>query len=455
MPRNFVYESFEDYMNYVLLIESEDCESCGKKSLNEDGKPGTTTPPKTGTKTPEKPKAWEFQFDSGKFKKSEVTEEQKKILENDFLTRVVPVLDNPMYVGKKLKISLEAASSKVPIRPGGTVATALKSAGYSPDNEGLCSARAKTVTDLIGDIIFKKYAPKGADKDKFLTGLKDKIIFEGIPKANIGDEYNPDVDKGDDPKYKKYQYISALLTPVGGDINKDRIIPCNSDTKYEGSVATKENGYIGYDKTVYLSAKSGQKVTIEFDPKTVPDSILFQYFGTSKLSPFAGSIGRTFVRGLATPENIATLDKMISEGKSIPYEKRKIQGKEYLVQDYKKYLNETVNKGGSLVNSIEKKLKSLGLKTIKEVCPEFFDQEGKIEVYATNKPEDIKADPKKVEELKNTADLIIKGLLPGSPVIEKTKVSIEVTKNLTADAVTLVAFSPISGTLFNLKTKCE
>ena len=77
MSRNFVYESFEDYVNYLLLIESEgDCPTCPKTAINEaDGG------------TPKKP--CDFKFDSGNFKSSDVTENQRKSLEKDFLTRWV------------------------------------------------------------------------------------------------------------------------------------------------------------------------------------------------------------------------------------------------------------------------------------------------------------------------------------------------------------------------------
>lgn len=454
MSKNFIYESFEDYLNYVLLMESEGgCKSCGEKFIYEADNPKGEIKP------------WNFQFSSGKFKESDITSDQLKDLENDFLTKIVPILDNPLYIGKKLKISLEAASSKVPIDPNGPVGKELKALKYTPDNEGLCKARAETVTKIIGDIIYKKYAPEKADKKKFLEGLKDKVEFKGVPKPNIGDEFVSGKDKAGDDKYKKYQYISANLEATG-EVDITRLIPCNKGTSYSGGEANSSNGYIGYDKTVFLSAKAGQKVTIEFDSLTVPDSILFQYFGTGKISPFAGLVGGLYVRNPATPENIAKLDASVKEGKTIPYEKMKIQGKEYLVQNYKKYLNETANKGGVLVASIENKLKSLGLPKLSEICPEFFDQEGKIEVYATSKPEDAVADLNKkitdaknlktgLEPVRNTADMISKGVLAKSPVIDKTKVSIELTKNITRDAVTLVAFSPISGTQFRLNTTCS
>jgi hypothetical protein len=442
MSRNFVYESFEDYVNYLLLIESEDnCPTCPKESVNEADSSSTEKKP------------WDFKFDSGKFKSSDVTEEQRKALENDFLTRVVPALDDPTYIGRKLRIALEAASSKVPIDPNGVVAKSLKDAGYSPDNKGLCNARAKTVTNLIGDIIYKKYAPKGMDKTKFLNSLSDKVEFAGVARPDIGPDYTPGKDDPKDQKYKENQYISAVLEPKGGKTPGDLLIYCNKKSTFKGGQATPENGFIGYDKTVFLSAKSGQKVKIEFDPFTIPDSIVFSYFGENKLVPFSGNLGRYFVRGLASDELKQKFEENNKTEGSVPVVEMSLGGKKYLVQDYKKHLNDTINKGGALVKSIEDKLKSLGLPPIKEICPGFFDANGKIEVYASTSPDKI-VGADKVPDVEATAKMITDGELPKSPILEDTQVSITLQKNITRDAVTLVAFSPVSGTSFSVVTKC-
>ncbi len=440
MSRNFVYESFEDYVNYLLLIESEgDCPTCPKTSINEAE--GDTTK-----------KPWDFKFDSGKFKSSDVTEAQRKALENDFLTRVAPVLDDPTYVGRKLKISLEAASSKVPIDPNGSVAKALKAAGYTADNKGLCNARAKTVTDLIGDIIFKKYAPKGMDKTEFLKSLDAKVKFAGVAKPDIGPDYTPGKDDPKDKKYKENQYISAMLEPMGGKTPPELLISCNKENKKTGSVADASNGFIGYDKTLYLEPQAGQKVEIKFNSFTIPDAFIFSYFGENKLVPFSGSVGRYLVKGLASD---ADLKQRLEDGAAkggVAGTEMKIGGKTYLVQDYKKHLNTVINKGGRLVKSIEGKLKSLVLPPISQMFPEFFDSNGKIEVYATKSPDELVAT--KSEEVDKTSKMLANGELEKSPLLKNTQISITVEKNITRDEVTLVAFSPVSGTAFALETKC-
>ena len=129
----------------------------------------------------------------------------------------------------------------------------------------------------------------------------------------------------------------------------------------------------------------------------------------------------------------------------------KIEGETYLVQDYKKHLNTVINKGGRLVKSIEGKLKSLGLPPISQICPGFFDSEGKIEVYATKSPGEVDSPS---EEVTKTSKMVASGELKKSPVLEDAQVSITIQKNITRDAVTLVAFSPVSGTSFALETEC-
>jgi hypothetical protein len=439
MSKNFIYESFEDYLNYVLLIESEEgCKECNEKSILEAGAPAG------------KPDPWEFQFSSGKYKASDVNAAQKKALENDFLKRVVPVLDDPRFTGQKLKISVEAASSKVPIKAGGTLAQELKKSGYSEDNKGLCDARAKTVTDLIGDIIFKKYAPKGMDKAKYLKSLGSKVVFAGVSKPDIGPDYDPGTDDPKDMKYKENQYISALLEPLGGKIRDDLKIKCNNDTRFEGGEATEANGFKGYNKTVFIDAKSGTIMKIKFDPKTIPDSILFSYFGQHKLSPFSGSVGAkmAFPWSEKTEEDMKNRYKQ--SGNAKVYTVENLGGTKYIVHDYKRTLNEIINKGGKLVASIESTLKSIGLPPIKEICPDFFDSSGKIQVYSNRSTEEAS----KSEALALTADLIKRGFIKESPMVGKTSTSILVTKNIASDSVTLVAFSPVSGTVFNIITTC-
>ena len=172
---------------------------------------------------------------------------------------------------------------------------------------------------------------------------------------------------------------------------------------------------------------------------------MFSYFGEYKLSPFAGGLGRYYVVGVKTNKEYGG-----AGGAGVPDTEIEINGKTYLVKNYKKYLNDTVNKGGKLVSSIESTLKSLGLPPIKEICPEFFDANGRIEVYSNLSLEQAS----KNEVYENTVNLIKSGARSESPMIKKISQTITVTRNIASDAVTLVAFSPVSGTVFNITTSC-
>jgi hypothetical protein len=434
MSKKFVFESLNDFINYKLLTEVPN------GTLNEEDA---------------KSSPWDFKFDSGEFKKEDVSGDQIKKLETDFKNRIVPVLNNQNYIGQVLNVTISSASSKVPVNPSGTVAKALKAAGYSADNDGLCKARGNTVVELIKDLMYNTFG-EGMDRKEFLKSAEKKMVFVNKPMPNIGPDY--DKSKGDNPddaKFKDNQFISATLAASGNVIDIDTRITCKMDKSFSGKEASAKNGYAGYDKTVYLFAKAGQKMEIFFDPKVVPDAILFSYSGKEvKLSPFMGAFGGKYVKGEYSKEREEAWNKDANMGKAAPAKRESIGGKSYLVIDYKDYLNNVINKGGALVKAIESKLSSLGLKPIKELCPEFFDSSGKIEVYRNKDLSEIKiTEATKVWEW--TYDLLKSGALKESPKADGKSLSITITKNAVRDAVTLVAFSPVAGTQFNIRTVCS
>jgi len=403
-----------------------------------------------------KPVPWNFKFDSGKFEKLEVTQDQLKKLDDDFKKRIVPVLNNQNYIGQKLSVNISSASSKVPINPSGSAAKELKALGYKADNEGLCKARGNTVVELIKDMIYEAFGGD-MEKSEFFKTMEKKLIFTNEPNPNIGPEFSKkDGDKADDQKYKDNQYISATLTVSGEKVPEERFIKCKMNQAYEGGIANASNGYAGYDETLFLKAASGQVMEIEFDPIKVPDSILFYYTGApAKLSPFMGSLGGKFVDNLWTKELEDSVNANAAKGDGIPGKKEVINGKEYLVLDYKDHLNNVVNKDGALVKAIEAKLKSLGLKPIKDICPQFFDSSGKIEVYATKDISELATSQDTGNWDWKTIGLLKKGALKQSPKIDNNVMKIQVKKNIVRDEITLVAFSPVAGTRFKIKTTCK
>lgn len=430
MNPKFVFESFNDFINYKLLMN----EAAG------ESKESKTTP-------------WDFKFDSGKFKKSDVTPDQIKSLDADFKKKIVPLFNDQKYIGQKLEITISAASSKVPVNPSGEVAKELKSAGYAPNNEGLCKARGNTVVEIIQDLVYENFG-EGGDRKEFLKSLEKKMELVNKPLPNIGPEYDKTKgDNADDQKYKDNQYISATLLVKGEKITEELVIPCNMDKKFRGGRANASNGFAGYDKKVFLRAKSGQKMTIFFDPVTIPDAILFSYTGKeAKLSPFSGAYGAKYIVEQYSKEAENRRNKEVAQGKEAPAKREVIGGISYLVVDYKDVINNVINKGGVLVKAIEDKLKSLGLKPINEICPEFFDSEGKIEVYRNKELSELKADN---EGYSPTYDALKRGDLKQSPKADTKSLSIQITKNAVRDEVNLVAFSPIAGTIFNVKTVCK
>lgn len=434
MSKKFVFESLNDFINYKLLTE---------------------TPNGTLNEADVKSSPWDFKFDSGEFKKDDVSPDQIKKLEVDFKNRIIPVLNNQNYIGQKLNVTISSASSKVPVNPSGSVAKALKAAGYSADNDGLCKARGNTVVELIKDLMYNTFG-EGMDRKEFLKSAEKKMVFINKPMPNIGPDYDKSKgDNADDQKFKDNQFISATLVASGEPIGDDIKISCKMDKSFSGRKADASNGYAGYDKTVYLTAKAGQKMEIFFDPLVIPDAILFSYSGKEiKLSPFMGAFGAKYIRGEYSKEKEDALNADAKAGKNAPGKRENIGGKSYLVVDYKDYLNNVINKGGALVKAIETKLSSLGLKPIKELCPEFFDSSGKIEVYRNKDLSDISInDTNKSWEW--TYDLLKSGALKESPKADGKSLSIEVTKNAVRDAVTLVAFSPVAGTQFKIRTVCK
>jgi hypothetical protein len=455
----FVYESFEDFVNYKLLMETATPEDL--EYLNETDKED----PKKGSTEKSKTSPWDFKFDSGKFRKSDVTEEQLKKLEDDIEKRIVPVLNNQDYIGQKVVINVSSASSKVPVNKSGAVAKELQSVGLKADNKSLCEARGNTVVELIKDMLYRKFG-KGMKEDVFFNAMDKKLTFVNKPMPNIGPAYSGENgDNPNDQKFKNNQFISATLEASGEKLPPNRFLICNTDKSFSGGKADASNGYAGYDETLYLKGYPGQTMEISFNPLSVPDAMLFHYQGEApRLTPFMGSVGAIMVYGEATPEleakyastqpgSIATT-KLMLNNKTRLSNGTMLGGKEYLVCDYKQHLNDVVNKGGVLVAAIEAKLKSLGLKTIKELCPNFFDADGKIEVYTNENPREYAQNGTKPgREL--TEYLLQYGALTSSPRIDNKVTSVTLRKSIMRDQVTLVAFSPVSGTLFQVKTTCK
>ena len=392
---------------------------------------------------------WDFNFDSGKFLRSDIGEESLNKIKEDFKNNILKIINDPKYTGQEITINLIASTSKVPLGPNAK--SALTKAGYKEQtNTGLAKARLDTLESIVNDLLFEYLASGEKDKKKFLKDIKSKVKIEKTPNPNIGDEYDSKKDNKDDEKYKDVQKISSEINITSLIIEKDRKIECDSRLTGSGVQATKENNFVGYEKGLYVITGSGNKMNIEFDPLTIPDCFVYKYDNDFKLSVFSGKYGPILVE----PFVQARFDQLVQanqQGKGIKPEKKKYGNADYLVMDYKKAINE-YNKDNALVNGINAKLKDMGIKgDIKSLQPKFFDREGKIEVYSNKKIEDMPTDN---IYGKNVKDYIAKKIIPMPIVCDPIDVQITLTKKYMRDQLRLVVFSPCAGTVFHLNSMC-
>jgi len=399
-----------------------------------------------------KPIPWSFNFDSGRFKLGDIPDEDLGKIYEDFRKNILPILDNPNYVGQKIDIKLNASTSKVPVGPG--VAKALTEEKYEGNNSGLAKARLDTMGSIIKELLYKYFKKDGEDRNEFLKNISDKVTITKNAQANQGPDYKQGVNDPKDEKYKEFQKLSAVIGVVGEAIPEPSKIKCGLTLRATGNKGSAEDLYCGYDKKLYAVAKKGTTMEISFDPFTVPDAFIYSYAGKIGLSPFAGSHGGILLR----PFDQAVFDRLNNAAKGGSSEavvKEKIKGKDYIVYPYKKILNEVYNKNNALVNAISKKLVSMGeRRSIKEIQPKFFDAEGKIEVYALDPEKKGSKDVTGADHITFTSDAIKNGLIAKPVVIPKDNFSFTLLKDFKRDSMQLAVFSPLGGTSFALSAKC-
>jgi hypothetical protein len=297
---------------------------------------------------------WDFNFGSGKFLKSDVGQDSLNKIEADFKKTILPIMKKAVYIGQVITVNLIASTSKVPLGPNAK--SALSNAGYKDlTNKGLATARLDTLESIINDLLFKFLALKDEKNDVFLKEIKNKVKIKKTPNPNQGPDYKSG-DNKDDQKYKDVQKISSSMDVTAVIIDIDRKVSCDKKTAGKGIKGSAENNFVGYEKNVYIMAKSGDTMTIRFDPQTIPDCFIYKYMGENKLSVFSGNFGGI----LAEPFVQSKYDDYLAraeKGEIIKVEKRNIGGINYIVWDYKKAINDVYNKDNALVNGINKKLK--------------------------------------------------------------------------------------------------
>jgi hypothetical protein len=428
-----IITSFSDFsLNENIFLEQS-----SSKAVKESGKSAETN--------------WSFNFDSGKFRRSDISEEGISKIDEDFKKSILPILRDPKNTGQKITINLIASTSKVPLGPNAK--ELLKSEGYKElSNKGLAGARLDTLENIVKNLLFKYLGEKDSKVDQFIKDLGDKVKITKTPKADQGPDYSSGDDKNSE-KYKENQKVSSKIDVTSELIPDDRKVSCGQKTNGKGGKGTPENYFAGYDKTVIIQASTGNTMKITFDPYTVPDCFLYKYGGNYKLSVFAGEYGPITIEPFDQTKFNVYKGKA-EAGQMIMPSKQNIKGKEYIVFDYKKALNDVYNKDNALVNAINERIKKAGIKgDVKSLQPKFFDAEGKIEVYS--KTEISKMIPGSVDITKTTQAALKSKILPEPPKCDPLEMEFKVDKKYTRDAFDFVVFSPLAGTAFSLDASCE
>lgn len=427
-----IITSFSDFVNESRIFEQEKSTPGIEQEIN-----------------------WDFNFDSGKFLKSDIGQDSLTKIEGDFKKSILPIMRRADYIGQVITINLIASTSKVPLGPNAK--DALSNAGYKDlTNKGLATARLDTLESIINDLLFKFLALKDEKEEDFLKNVKNKVKIKKTPKPNIGPDYEKGTSDPKDEKYKAVQKISSSIEVTAQVIEEDRKVSCGKKTSGKGNKGSAENNFVGYEKNVFIMAKAGDTMTIKFEPYTVPDCFIYKYMGENKLSVFSGNFGGV----LAEPFIQSKYDdylKRAENGEIIKVEKRNINGKNYIVWDYKKVINEVYNKDNALVNAINNKLKSLGIKgDIKTIQPKFFDEDGKIEIYSNKEVKDMPTGSNaSASMVATTKDYITQKILPTPNVCDPIELQLKVVKTFVKDSLDLIVFSPCAGTSFALDSTCE
>lgn len=216
-----------------------------------------------------------FNFDSGKYLKSEIPAESLASLKQE-LAKPILLLRIPRYLNQKTVLTLTASTSTLGLSD--QLKAKLQQDGFKPTgtgNDALCAARLKTLEEIVIAYFCEKLQ---CTPDE----LAAKITINKIAKPNSG-------TGATDEERKKFQYISMKLEQTGEKIPDERKITCNmKPATRSGSQAKREVNYVGYNSDQIVVVPAGDKVTIKLDPMTIPDMVYFKYKGEEFLSPWLG-----------------------------------------------------------------------------------------------------------------------------------------------------------------------
>lgn len=278
---------------------------------------------------------FQFNFESGKYKREEIPAEDLAKLQSEIRTGVLPELRVPKTLDGKTTIELEASTSTLGL--SANLAAQLQSEGYAgKGNVALCNARMKTLEAVMLEIFMAQLKTDEAT-------VRSKVTFKYVNKANQG-------GGATDEERKKWQYIKTRVIQTGTPIPPDRKIECGKTSPpFAGSQGLPANNYVGYgqaeNQSVYLVMAANMQVKLQFNPLQIPDCFYIKYGDQEFLSPFLGA-----------------QQAQISGGTT--------------------NFVEALNKIPDLVEKINAELAAVGAKgDVKTLQPNFFDAAGKIRIF--------------------------------------------------------------------------
>lgn len=228
-----------------------------------------------------------FNFDSGRYAMEDITPEKSTQLMKD-LAPILSELATPRLANGKTEIVITASTSTLGVSANLKAQLAAdgfpaKNAKYN-GNDALCNARLATIETFI--------------VSKFCEALK---TTPEVFKTKVTITKNPLPNSGSgttDEERKVFQYIAAEVKQTGEKIEPTQQLNCGANFGGEGAQAQAEANYVGFKKDLYVMASVGDKVTLSFDPVSIPDMVYFKYKDKEFLSPWLGAAtggnGRNF-----------------------------------------------------------------------------------------------------------------------------------------------------------------
>lgn len=354
--------SFDDFLKESLINEDE-------SKLNIDPK-----------------NVYELYFEEGKYKKDDLDPKEVEKIKNNLTRNIIAKLDHVStkkgaYI-TKVEIHYSAGTSAKPVGPKlGKELSALK---LEPNNKGLAQARMRTIADIVKEAIYNE---SGFSGEEFKKEIEGRIIF--IPEEL---EITTSKMQGNEDG-SKFQKIWCGVKVRDIMLSEIKAVGCTEDPfEGKGKKGDVNNNFIGYEaEKMLLKVPHNERYILNFDSKIIPDCLIYKYGNKIKITPFIGS-------------KVSTKSD----------------------RNFKKELNE-INKDGAIVKAIEniirEKFKSN--ESLKEICPDFFDADGKIKIY----------DPRTLPENVNK--------------------SLTITKKALRSYLSIVVVSPLDDTIFTISGKCQ